>query len=440
MGYPIRPLSFAAPLLAPMLAIAALSAVPVHAQQAQETTPGFQLPPANSTPAPNTNRQGPELNVYRDPVTPSATQPVTPPVIAPTVTRPPATVQPTPQPSRPRPAPSATPAETPRSPRRTDRATPPPAQPARAPETAPAATTPTQPATNDAPANASAPVAPTPQPLPAPAANAVENPEPAAPTAPTTEDASPLSWPWIVGGALALAVLAAAFLLRRRRLTATPLAEPASEPAPVATPKASAAPAAPADTVRVTPAAPATARTPAPQASDRPWLAMDLIVSQARYSLMGVTISYSLILHNRGDRPARDVLVRGLLGTGGAQQQALLNGFFTGEDGLPLHSAVSIASGETLQLAGELRLPPDQIVPVTMGQRSLLIPLAAFDAAYRWGPDEDEATAQGRTARAFIVGQEQEPPAQRLAPLRLDQGPRQYRRPAARAAAELTPA
>ncbi|MES2175185.1 MAG: hypothetical protein V4523_14730 [Pseudomonadota bacterium] len=435
MGYPIRPLSFAAPLLAPMLALAALSAAPVHAQQAQETVPDFQLPPANTTPAPNTNRQGPELNVYRDPVTPRTTQPVTPPVVAPTVTPPPATVQPTPQPSRPRPAPSATPAETPRQ---TERVAPPPTQPTtRAPEAVPAATTPTQPATNDAPANASAPVAPTPQPLSAPAANAVENPEPAAPT---TEDASPLSWPWIVGGALALAVLAAAFLLRRRRLTATPLAEPASEPAPVATPEAPAAPPSPVDTVRVTPAAPATARTPAPQASDRPWLAMDLIVSQARYSLMGVTISYSLILHNRGDRPARDVLVRGLLGNGGAQQQALLNGFFTGDDGLPLHSAVSIAPGETLQLTGELRLPPDQIVPVTMGQRSLLIPLAAFDAAYRWGPQGGDPVEQGRTARAFIVGQEQEPPAERLAPLRLDQGPRQYRRPAARAAAELTPA
>ncbi|MBJ7376203.1 MAG: hypothetical protein JHC60_05120, partial [Sphingobium sp.] len=171
-----------------------------------------------------------------------------------------------------------------------------------------------------------------------------------------------------------------------------------------------------------------------------PWLDMDMTVSQARYSLMGVTISYSLILHNRGDRPAQDVLVRGLLGNGGAQQQALLNGFFTGDDGLPLHSVVSIASGETLQLAGELRLPPDQIVPVTMGQRSLLIPLAAFDAAYRWGAQDGDPVEQGRTARAFIVGQEQEPPAERLAPLRLDQGPRQYRRPAARAAAELTPA
>ncbi|NWK96732.1 hypothetical protein DM806_13895 [Sphingobium lactosutens] len=106
---------------------------------------------------------------------------------------------------------------------------------------------------------------------------------------------------------------------------------------------------------------------------------------------------------------------------------------------MPLHSAVTIAPGETIQLGGELRLAPDQIVPVEMGQRSLLIPLAAFDMGYRWESGEGEPTGHGRTARAFIVGQEQEPPADRLAPLRLDQGPRQYRRPAARAAAELAP-
>ena len=167
---------------------------------------------------------------------------------------------------------------------------------------------------------------------------------------------------------------------------------------------------------------------------------MDLVVNQARYSLMGVTVTYSLILHNRGTLAAQDVLVRGVIGNAGAQQQVLLHDFLAGQEGTPLHSVVTIAPGETQQLTGELRLTPDRIVPVAMGQRSLLIPLAAFDAAYRWGGVEGDDLPSGRTARAFIVGQEQEPPTDRLAPLRLDQGPRQYRRPAARAAAELAPA
>jgi MYXO-CTERM domain-containing protein len=265
-------------------------------------------------------------------------------------------------------------------------------------------------------------------PVPVPATNAVEPSAPIATPAPAAEEGSPL--PWIIGGVLALIALAAAFLLRRRR--------PAEAPAPIAKAATPPAPkpseAAPQPAPEPRPLAPAPA--PVPVAADRPWLNMDMAVGQARYSMMGVTIAYSLILHNRGNRPAQDILIRAIVGNAGAQQSALLQSFFAGENGLPLHSALSIAPGETHQLTGELRLSPEEIVPVTMGQRSLLIPLAAFDMAYRWSMEGEEPGQ----ARAFIVGQEQEPPADRLSPLRLDQGPRQYPRPAARAAAELTPA
>lgn len=403
-----------------------LLAAPVHAQQTEEAPPPFSLPPAGTTPAPDTSRQGPELNVYRD-------QPrATPPVTAPTIIVPPA------------PAPS------------TSATQPPPARalPARPapdrPRDTPAPDRPASVPAADSPADTAAPAgtdpAPAPMPsqsIPTPQVNAVETPE--IEPAPVAEASDDGILPWVIGGALALVALIAAILLRRRRAidrlateteeVASPLVDPAPPVAPP-TPEPVAVPIS--DLVEPASVEPASAEPAA--ATDRPWIDMDLLVSQARYSLMGVTIAYSLILHNRGDRPAQDILVRGVVGNAGAQQQALLTAFFAGQEGMPLHSAVAIAPGETVQLAGELRLASDQIVPVDMGQRSLLIPLAAFDAAYRWGPDESEPTGHGRTARAFIVGQEQEPPADRLAPFRLDQGPRQYRRAAARAAAELTPA
>lgn len=424
MGSHIRPLLFAAPLML---------AAPVHAQQTDAPAGGFQLPPTGSTPSPNPSQQGPELNVYRDPVTPRAT----PPVVAPTVTPPPATVQPTPapQPHRPRPTQATPPAEA-RAPRSVERPTPPPTDMRPAPA-APAPADPAPAEADDTAANSSPPATPSVQPLPTPVTNAVESPETEPTAPPVTEEG--ISLPWIIAAIVAaLVVLAGLVLLRRRRPTASRDEAPAPTrtPAPVAKPKATVPPPPvpePTDTLHVPAAAPVVA-------TDRPWLDMDMAVGQARYSLMGVTISYALILHNRGDRAAQDVMVRGMIGNGGAQQQAVLQGFFTGQDGLPLHSTVAIAPGETVQLTGELRLSTDEIVPVEMGQRTLLIPLAAFDAGYRWGGADEEPVGQGRTARAFIVGQEQEPPAARLAPLRLDQGPRQYRRPAARAAAELTPA
>ncbi|WP_062732496.1 hypothetical protein [Sphingobium abikonense] len=418
MGSLIRSLWIAAPLL---------MAAPLAAQDTQQPSGGFSLPP--SRPAPDPNRQGPELDVYRDPVTPRASPPPTsPPVTAPTVTPPPATVQPVP--ATPRQQVSPPRSQTPRAAPSTER------------DTSTRASSPSEPVEPEpqatpAPANEAAP-APEPASPPAPVENAAtpdaaREPSPAPAPAPQQE-ASALSW--IIGVVVALLAILGAILLQRRRRSSDAARAPL---APAPEPAAAAPPSPRPDTAPPAPAPPGPAK-PASPPSDRPWIAMDLVVSQARYSLMGVTVAYALILHNRGTEAAQDVLVRGVIGNAGAQQQALLQDFLAGQEGTPLHSAVTIAPGETRQLTGELRLTPDRIVPVAMGQRSLLIPLAAFDAAYRWdGPDGDDLPS-GRTARAFIVGQEQEPPTDRLAPLRLDQGPRQYRRPAARAAAELAPA
>lgn len=284
-----------------------------------------------------------------------------------------------------------------------------------------------------------------PEPEPVTADNSVTTAEPA----PETE-AQGLSWPWIAAAIAALAVIAGFLLMRRRRAaadvdavpaSAPPPAAPRPAPAPVAPPAPAPAPApAPIPAPTPAPAPEPVAAAPASDAGDRPWIDLGLDISLARSSLIGVTIGYTLLLHNRGDRPARDIMVRGILGNAGAQQDALLRHFFGGETGMPLHSIVSIAPGETVRMTNELRLAQDEIVPVTMGERSLLVPIAAFDAHYRWGEDEEAPEGTGRTGRAFIVGQEQDPPAERLSPFRLDQGPRQFRRPAARAAAEVPPA
>ncbi|MBV2149399.1 hypothetical protein KRZ98_14085 [Sphingobium sp. AS12] len=395
MGYH-RSFLFAAPLLL---------ALPVHAQQTEEAAPVFTLPPASAPQPANPRQQGPELDVFRAPATTTAP----PPVVAPTV-------RPTPTPSPAQPAPQA-PAQR--------------AAPAPTPRAAPArpAPRPTAEAERAAPDNQSSPVtAPQAQPVAEPAPTPASSAPQEAPLSPAPTDATP--WPWIIGGALALLAIVAALLLRRRRQPAKDEADvEIAPPAPVPVP----APPKPAPTPEPAPV------FAIPDAPDRPWLDMALDLAQARYSLMGMTVGYTLLLHNRGDTPAQDVLVRGIIGNAGAEQQALLQSFFAQQSGLPLHAAVSIMPGETRRLTGELRLMPDQIVPVTIGQRSLLIPLAAFDASYRWGPEEAEPLGHGRTARAFIMGQEQEPPAERLAPFRLDQGPRQYRRAATRAAGELVP-
>jgi hypothetical protein len=166
------------------------------------------------------------------------------------------------------------------------------------------------------------------------------------------------------------------------------------------------------------------ATTPQP-AADRAWIDIELRIDSARYSLMGVSVGYRLTLRNRGKSVASDMLVHALIGNADANQNELLRAFFAGTKGMPVHSVVSIAPGQTHVLTNELRLEPGAIEPLELDGRLLLVPLIGFDVHYRW--DADGTPGSGRSGSAFIVGQEQVPPTDKLAPFRYDQGPRQYR-------------
>ncbi|WP_242127004.1 hypothetical protein [Sphingobium sp. Sx8-8] len=388
---------FAAPLLL---------ATPVLAQQENGAEPVFNLP--QHKPQTDTNRQGPELDIFRG----APATAVPPPVVLPTIQVPPPASQPT-----------ATPAPQPA-----------PQQPQRRP--APAGTAGAS-QERPLPKSETPPLAPAPgETAPAPVENQALPPaeNAAAPAAPETVPLAPAEesasrWPWIA--AAAAAALVGTFLWFRRRKPEE-YEEPAYEAAPQAAPKPS-----PAPRPQPTPAPvpPAPRPEPVQPATDRPWLDLAMEVQAARLTLMGATIGYTLRVHNRGTRPAGDILIRSLIANADAQQQALFEHFFAGETGLPVHSAVAIAPGETQILSGELRLDAQQIAAIPMGQRALLIPLIAFDAQYRWTDEAGGTQGTGRTGRVFIIGEEQTPPADRLSPFRLDLGPRQYRTPGSRATA-----
>lgn len=399
-----------------------LLATSALAQQGEGSGPVMNLPRGNTQSVPPDNRQGPELDVFRDSATPAVIPPpavVLPPVVTPTA--PPPVV---PQPTTQTPAPRAPEARTERNaPRR---------EPREADRSAPDQTERT---TSEVPSTATPESQAVPASAPDEAANAAPVPAEPAPAAEASSEGLP--WLWIAGG---IVLLAAAFFLGRRRNESNE-DEAVPEPVePVAAESVAEETAPPPSPAPVAPPPPPL--TPAPQAvadtiTDRARIDLSLEVTGARNSLMGLTVGYALTLTNRGERTAQDVLVRGLIGNAGGDQQTLLQPFVSGQTGLPLHSAVAIAPGASQRLTGELRLTADQIVPVPMGERLLLIPLAAFDAQYRWGEDSADPAGTGRAGGAFIIGQEQEPRAERLSPFRLDLGPRQYRRPGARVARQF---
>lgn len=382
-----------------LLLLPALLAGPALARQDSGASPIFNLPGASKSPPDDRRRQGPELDVYRAPATVPVPVPVPPPVALPTL--PPAAAATAPAPVPPPPE------------QRTSR-TAAPAAPAKEEPTA------SRPRADRAAASAAS-QAPAPAPQPSPPAIAAH---PAIPPAaspapqPPSETAPSRAMPWgrIAAALVALlALIAAALLLRRRRRGEPAMVADAETPPPVP----------------LSPAEDMPAQTAAPR-GERPRLDCSLEVTAARYSLMGATISYRLAVQNRGEQAADDILIRVLLANAGTAQQDMLDHFLDGSLGLASHFITALAPGEGQWLSGELRLPPEDIVPLHAGERALLVPLALFDLHYPL-PDG----TQGRLARSFLIGQAPALAGDRLAPLRMDMGPRQFRNPAARAVGDI---
>jgi uncharacterized repeat protein (TIGR01451 family) len=159
---------------------------------------------------------------------------------------------------------------------------------------------------------------------------------------------------------------------------------------------------------------------------------MEFQAESARSTLVGAAVAYRLTVTNNGEASAQNLQVSGLITNADAQQKQTLSFFFNDTTRQPVHTLPALAPGETIELRGELRLSHSAIVPIRVKDRALLIPVVAFNIRYGWA-----GGGRGRTGSAFIVGQESDPPRERMAPFRLDLGPRQFRsvgsRPAQRA-------
>lgn len=382
------------------VAIAALA----FACAAQAQTPGsvndYQLPPAPSPAAPAPQGPVDNQNPVARPTTPAPATP-TPAEPVPRIELPA---------SSPAAAPTDRPAATPAASQRVQRraqavATPAPASPA----TAPAAT--------DAPAP---PAALPSAALPAPVAM------PAASTAGAGRDL------WLAlaaGGALLIAVIA--FLLWRRR---KPAAVAAEEPAlTVETPAVDPPAAEPARTEPAAAPVPSPAPPPLAEAAPRPLprpafalpaVEVRLAAETLRLSVVYATLSYRLAVTNSGDGPLGALRISGDLASGHASlsigQQLLLDG--SGLDGR--HELTGLAPGETANLAGELRLPLAQVVPLRAGAALFFAPLARFLIE---AGEEAGVAASFSESRVFTIGLPSDRPGGAMQPLRLDLGPQLFR-------------
>ena len=223
---------------------------------------------------------------------------------------------------------------------------------------------------------------------------------------------------WLLAAAAAAGAAAWYFLWQRPRThlaaagVASAFEAPAAEPArPLAPTPPQAAP-------------PATKPSGIVATRLRPWV--ELQFTPGRIVLDGekALLEFEMTLFNSGSAPARDVLVEGALFNAGPMQDQQISAFFQNPVGLGNRLPL-LAPLQRLSINSAIALSRAQLVPLEMEGRPLLVPLAGFNALYRWGNGSD-----GQTSSSYLVGKQTN--GEKLAPFRLDMAPRVFRRLAAR--------
>ena len=256
----------------------------------------------------------------------------------------------------------------------------------------------------------------------------------------TPTSSAPRLWPWLLLAALAGV---AGLLWFRRRSTraesgrygalAFAGAAPAPEQAPAPAPRPAPPPHRPAADIppplrpaSETPPPPTPAPAPVGIVSTRlrPWIDLEFAPVRAVLTDAEVVIDFDIVVRNSGSMPARQVMVEAVILNAGEEQEDALNAFFARPE-MPGEGIDAVPPLGTLPLRSQVRLQRAGMREYAVGDRRLFVPIVAFNAAYRW------SSGAGRTAAAFLVGVGQ-PGADKLGPLRVDQGPREWRSLAAK--------
>ena len=134
-------------------------------------------------------------------------------------------------------------------------------------------------------------------------------------------------------------------------------------------------------------------------------------------------IQFELSVFNSGSAPASSVLVEACMINAGPTQDQQIRSFFENPvakgERIPI-----IAPMQRVALKTAVLLPRDQVRTIEIEGRQLFVPLVAFNALYAWSRGE------GQSSVSYLVGKQTK--GEKLAPFRLDLGPRMFRNLAAR--------
>jgi hypothetical protein len=149
----------------------------------------------------------------------------------------------------------------------------------------------------------------------------------------------------------------------------------------------------------------------------RPWLEIEFVPVRGLVDEVKSAVAFKISLFNSGSVPARDILIEAGLFNGGPQQDQEIQQFFANPvakgDRLPL-----IEPLKRVEIEAAVALQREMLRPIEIEGRTLFVPMVAFNVLYSW------SSGQGQTSASYLVGKQTK--GEKLAPFRLDLGPRVF--------------
>jgi hypothetical protein len=228
-------------------------------------------------------------------------------------------------------------------------------------------------------------------------------------------------WPWLLA-ALALG-LGGSFLFWRNRSRAALAGGPHLDL--FSAPEAAAGSAPPPQPKVPQPVpAPDPPTTPSPVAGGvvsarlRPWIEIALQPLRCIVNDTEATFEFELDLFNSGNAPARDVLVVASVFNAGPTQDQEIGAFFAGPFAAGERIA-AIAPFQRVNLHTKVVAARENLQVLEAAGRQVFVPLIGFNALYHWSGRD------GQTSVSYLLGRDTQ--GAKMAPFRLDLGPRVFR-------------
>ena len=233
----------------------------------------------------------------------------------------------------------------------------------------------------------------------------------AEPSSASLPSAQSTGWPIFVGlGLGSVALLAFIFWRRRRRqsIVQPEIWEPAIEEMPIeSVPEIEVPRAQPPQMVELS--------------EKKPSIMLHFIPEKATISFTALTVKGQLQLINKGKSPAKDMQLRAGLISASANQAMVIADFHRNAASLQTEPLGETQAGDRFAMAIELSVPLTELHSFPLGDQQLLVPIVIASLSYT-----DGSARQERASVACMIGREATPPQLKMAPLRLDLGPRSF--------------